>query len=281
MKTYYKMLNDLEYNLKSLDQDKQNQLYTLKQSIHLCNLVLEKLHILVSQKDFNTLSEEIEFFKHIKPKISSWLIYHTILFSIISKQPRSSNEKQIRYFNEQIDKLQEFFNDNLEFYHYYKTKSADLDEHYFTRRKSNVLLHLGALSFYSDSNFSTSHDEKMATILAYEMLINYLKEQIAKLKNGNTMETNITAFQNQEKLFWTGNKVDLIELIYGLYCSGAINSGTAEIKDVALAFQQLFNIDLGDYYHTFIEMRSRKINPTKFTDKLKESLVEYIKDLDR
>jgi hypothetical protein len=229
---------------------------------------------------FNNIEEEIEFFKYIKPQISSSLIYHTKLFSVISKQPRSTIKKQIKYFNEQIDKLQEFFNDNLEFYHYYKTESTDLDEHFFTRRKSNVFLHLGALNYFTDSQFSTSHDEKMATTLAYEMLITYLKNQIAKLKIGYNMETNITAFQNQEKLFWTGNKIDLIELIYALHSSGVVNNGNLEIKELASFCEQMFNIELGDYYRKFLEIRYRKINQTKFIDKLKESLQKKIEEAD-
>ena len=72
------------------------------------------------------------------------------------------------------------------------------------------------------------------------------------------------------KLFWTGSKTDLIEFIYALQCSGVVNSGTADIKELAVVFEQIFNIELGNYYHTFIEIRARKINSTKFIDKLKE-----------
>ena len=37
-------------------------------------------------------------------------------------------------------------------------------------------------------------------------------------------------------------------------------------------FEQLFNVDLGNYYHTFIEIRSRKTGRTKFLDRLIEML---------
>ena len=94
------------------------------------------------------------------------------------------------------------------------------------------------------------------------------------------METNINAFKKQSKLFWTGNKTDLIELIYALHSSGAVNSGTADIKEMASACEQMFNIDLGDYYRTFLEIRSRKMNQTKFIDKLKNSLENKMLDSD-
>ena len=128
--------------------------------------------------------------------------------------------------------------------------------------------------------FSTSHDATVATILAYDMLIVYLKTKIDKLENSNSMETVFNPFQNQSRLFWTANKTDLIELIYALHSSGAVNSGTADIKEMASACEQIFNIDLGNYYHTFVEIRSRKSNTTKFIDKLKESLAQRIDESD-
>jgi hypothetical protein len=82
------------------------------------------------------------------------------------------------------------------------------------------------------------------------------------------------------KLFWTGSKTDLIELIYALDSSGSINSGTADIKEVASVCEQIFNIDLGNYYHTFIEIRSRKSNSTKFINSLKASLLKRLKKSD-
>jgi hypothetical protein len=112
------------------------------------------------------------------------------------------------------------------------------------------------------------------------MLIVYLQKEIELIENKNGMETNINAFQKQSKLFWTGNKTDLIELIYALHTSGAINSGTADIKEVALVCEQMFNVNLGDYYRTFLEIRSRKINQTKFIDKLKESLTNKMLESD-
>ena len=111
------------------------------------------------------------------------------------------------------------------------------------------------------------------------MLIIYLKKETDKFDN-NVMETNINAFQQRSKLFWTGNKTDLIELIYALQSSGAINSGSSDIKDIAIMCEQMFNINLGDYYRTFLEIRLRKINQTKFIDKLRDALLQKMDELD-
>ena len=231
-------------------------------------------------RSFKSKQKEIHFFKVVKPKVFSKLIYYVKLFNIESKRPRGSKKSQIKYFNSHIERLQIYFNDNLEFYHYYRRNATSLDEQYFLRGKADIRLYPDTFHFFSDEQFSTSHDCTVATILAYDMLIVHLKTEIDKLENNNGMETAIPPFRKQSKLFWTGHKTDLIELIYALHSCGAINSGTADIKEMAAGCEQIFNIDLGNYYHTFIEIRSRKANNTKFIDKLKESLIKRFRELD-
>lgn len=220
------------------------------------------------------------FFKHIKPQVFSKLIYYQKLFNIESKRPRSSNKSQIKYFNKHIDTLQNYFNDHLEFYHYYRRGATFLDEHYFVRGKIDIRLFPDTFSFFTDEKFSTSHDTTVATILAYDMLIVYLKTEINSLENNNGMELSINPFQKESRLFWTANKIDLVELIYALQASGAVNSGTADIKEMASVCERMFNVELGDYYRTYLEIRSRKINQTKFLDKIKDSLFVRMESAD-
>lgn len=267
-----KILENLNDEINTIESEVDDVLLKAEKGIKIARGYLEKLRETTEKRSFKSKASEIEFFKNTKPQLYCKLIYYVNLFNIESKRPRGSNKSQIKYFNKNIDKLQIYFNDNLEFYHYYRTGATFLDEQYFLRGKADIRLHPETFHFFTDSQFSTSHDSTVATILAYDMLIIHLKKEIDKLTNSNNMETNINAFQKQSKLFWTGNKTDLIELIYALHTSGVINSGAADIKEVASVCEQMFNISLGDYYRTFLEIRSRKINQTKFIDKLKESL---------
>lgn len=42
--------------------------------------------------------------------------------------------------------------------------------------------------------------------------------------------------------------------------------------------ENAFNIDLGDFYHTYLEIQDRKINRTKFLDVLREGLIWKMDD---
>ena len=272
MRIYEKIVEELDSHLEFLETEIEDVLVKAEEAIKISKKALLQLRKTVTDNRIKTKGKEITIFKHIKPKIYSKLIYYVKLFNIESKRPRGSSKYQKKYLDYEIKKLQDYFNDNLEFYQYYRRSGSSLDNQYFIRGKEDIRLHPDNFHFFIDDKFSTSHDSTVATIIAYDMLIVYLQKEIELIENKNGMETNVNAFQKQSKLFWTGNKTDLIELIYALHSSGAINSGTADIKEVASVCEQMFNINLGDYYRTFLEIRSRKINQTKFIDKLKESL---------
>lgn len=279
MKCDEEIVKELDSKLELLESETEDILVIAEKGIKLAQQCLEDLRAGVIDNGFDVKSLEIQFFKSIKPQIFSRLIYYAKLFNIESKRPRSSNKSQTKYLNNHIDKLQTYFHDNLEFYHYYRRGATFLDEQYFLRGKADLRLHPDTFHSFTDEQFSTSHDSTVATILAFDMLIIHLKTEINKLQNNNGMNETPQS-NNPSKLFWTANKTDLIELIYALHSSGAINSGTADIKEVAVTYERIFNIDLGDFYRAFLEIRSRKINQTKFLDNLKESLIKRMKDSD-
>src|SRR5690606_20291494 len=81
-------------------------------------------------------------------------------------------------------------------------------------------------------------------------------------------------------LNWTGSKTSLIELIYALHSQGVFDNGNTDIKLIAKTFELAFNINLGDFYHTYMELKSRKINQTKFLDNLRDALIRKIDEQD-
>lgn len=276
---YQKLIAEFETKLEALETCTEDILYRAETGITYTERWLKTFRKKVLKTGFISTTEEIFFFKHIKPQIFSKLIYFAKLFQIESKRPRSSSKFQIKYLNSQINKLQVFFNDNLEFYHYYRRGATSLDEEYFVRGKSDLRTATDFFNFYVDEKFSTCQDGTVAAIMAYDMLIVYLQQEIEKLENNNYNQ-NTNLMKQSSRLFWTGNKTELIELIYALQSSGSINSGTADIKELATLFEQVFNIELGNYYHTFIEIRARKGSKTKFMEKLEESLLKRFEESD-
>ena len=176
---------------------------------------------------------------------------------------------QLRF---EMQKLQDYFDANIEFNRYFRSGSSHMDDLYFVRGNFNLALNLDSYIYESDPEFCTSHDFKISKLLAHGKLYQYLERQMAKL-DSKTVELKLSS------LTWTGSKTSLTELIYALFASGVFNHGNADIKTITSHFEQSFNIDLGKMYRTYTELRRRN-EPTKFLDDLTSTLLRKMEDDD-
>ncbi len=279
MKESEKLIIELETALETLEIETDDVLILAETGIKITKQALKRIRTIIINYEFKTKQQEIHFFKNVKPKIFSKLIYYVKLFCIENRRPRSSTKNQIKFLSNEIDKFQQYFNNNLDFCIYYRRNATVFDEQYFLRGKEDIRLFPDTYHFYTDEQFSTSHDSTVATILAYDLLIVHLKREIDKLEsNGNY--SNLQALQKQSNIIWTAHKIDLIELVYALHSTDVINNGTVDIKDIARIVERIFKIDLGDYYRAFLEIRMRKKGRTKFLDSLKENLEKRMDEID-
>ncbi len=263
-KFYNETLNGLETAIHELEIETDCPIQRIEAVIRLIVQSLSDLKEYVLKRGFKNTDEEIRFFKHQKPAIVSKLIYFNAVYKIETKKPYGT--KPIRkYLNDELRKLKRYFDNNLEFYKYYRTNNSFIDEKLFVRGKCDIKLSLDTFYFEADHRFSTSHDYKVAKIIAYDLIQVYLEDQ---LNNNNQKRVS-----NNSSLNWTGSKTALTELIYALHSKGVFDNGNADIKVIAKTFELAFNINLGDFYHTYLELKSRKMNRTKFLDSLRDALI--------
>ena len=72
---------------------------------------------------------------------------------------------------------------------------------------------------------------------------------------------------------WTGNAVDLVEMVYGICVMGSVNDGDVKFKDLAQAMYQFFGIKSKDCYRFYTDIRRRKNHSrTYFLDRMQEKL---------
>ena len=267
-KFYNETLNKLEAKIIELEIETDCSIQQIESVIPIIIQCLSEVKEYVLKHGFKNTEEEIHFFKKQKPAIVSKLIYYNAIYKIEAKKPNDA--KAIRkYLNEELRKLKRYFDNNLEFYKYYRTNNSFIDEKLFVRGKHDIKLSLDTVYFETDHRFSTSHDYKVSKIIANDLIQLYLEDQ---LNNNNQKKSN------SSPLNWTGNKTALTELIYALYSQGVF--GNADIKAIAKTFESTFNISLGDFYHTFMELKSRKINRTKFLDSLCDALIKKMDEQD-
>ena len=86
--------------------------------ILLCNKTLTDLKEIVDKKDFNTIPEEIDFFKNVKPIPMSLLIYFTEVRSCELRMPKAGSSFKIQFLQKELRKINKFFYKNADFVHY-------------------------------------------------------------------------------------------------------------------------------------------------------------------
>ncbi|CCG53589.1 Protein of unknown function [Flavobacterium indicum GPTSA100-9 = DSM 17447] len=275
---YTTLLNNLNEQLNFIDLEIDDQIKKCEQAIAIILKSIKELKKVTSKINFKSQTEEIKFFKEIKPQFTSKLIYFNRVYKIEMKKPNGGNRILKKYNNNELLKLKAFFDSELEFYQYYRSGSTYLDYKYFLRGKFDIKLALDSYYFETDTSFSTSHDFKVATILANDLIQLYLENQLIMIDNKDISEKSQR--KPNIKLMWTGSKVALTELLYALHSEGVFNNGAVDLKDIAEYFEHTFEIDLGQYRRAFLEIRARKSERTKFITSLNETLLKRMDNAD-
>ncbi|WP_276499367.1 RteC domain-containing protein [Pontibacter litorisediminis] len=223
-------------------------------------------------------AEEINFFKEIKPKFTSLLIYHARLALIELKKPLGSLQDLRRHYENELLLIRVFYDHHVQLYQYLLSGATYLDSRLFVRGKADLPYHYSTSSMDTDTRFSTHYDYVVARLEANRRLGEYLIQAIHRLEQG---QVGFAAPQAGPALTWTGSKVYLIELAYGLYESGQISNGTADLCEITEQLETCFGVKLGNVYRTFQEVRQRKKDSrTKFLDLMRERLLHRMDTLD-
>ena len=272
------LMSELEQQLKLIHLETENPIQTAELAIQSIHPSLEKLKTFFIKYKYLKKNEEIEFFRDIKPKFVAKLIYYNEIYCIETSCPLGSKKTIRKYYRAELLKLKVFFEENKEFYRYYRTGNNCLDSKYFTREKYDLKLMLDSSFFQADHRFTTSTDYKVARILANNEIEKFLEERIEKLEQKAIRGKQPSPITKKQK--WTGSKVELIELIYALHTEGVFNNGASGLKEITNFFETVFNIELGQFHRVFLEIRSRKSDRTKFLNTLQNKLIIRMEDAD-
>ncbi|WP_010136383.1 RteC domain-containing protein [Ochrovirga pacifica] len=279
MKNILELKKSYELSIKKIEGKKLKKDEELKLKLKEAKKHLHQIRVYVRTLSFKNTQEEITFFKNIKPGICGEIKFLKLQMAYKTEKPFVSIEKQKKYIHKELRRLESKKKKNLNFYRYIKQGQTTLDDKYFIR--GNEQLALFSQTDYPDIDpeFTTSHDLLACEVVTYDLLTEFYKQELHCLHNIENGCYNVSSEKEStihNSLSWTASKTDLIELIYSLKCSGAVNNGEVNIKEIIEIFETLFGIELGNYYKTFGEIQNRNKDQTKFLNKLSLNLVRKI-----
>ena len=268
----------MENSLNEINVNETDILQRLKNSSRTILSSISRLKNFIASYEFINANDEINFFKNIKPKFSSKLILYQKAYELQLYLPIGPVQDIKNYYLKELQKINEYLSDNKELLSYYRSNSTLFDEIYFVRKKPDSWLLLSLDDYETDLEFTTFYDHKISKIIAFDLLSEFINESINKIDY--KIELRKAKPVDTSDLVWTGSKVSLVELLYALQSAGSFNNGSIGIKNLASKLQSLFNVDVGNYYRVFQEMRIRKSSRTSFMDQLKDRLVKRMDESD-
>ena len=268
-----RVYEDLNRDLTAIKMDEQQLFKGLEQSILTCIKSLDRLKAFFKEHQPKSLEEEITFFKEIKPKFKSLLLFYQQLLNIESRKPIGDREMIADYYLKELKILTHFFESNISFYQYIRSGASHLDSRFFVRGEYDIHLepHEGLID--ADTLFNTSHDSKLAQVLAHELLITCLEKKILAIHHNHHVD--LKSLLEEERIVWTQTNTALIELIYGWKETKAINDGKLSIERIVRYMEKVLHVKLDNCYDTWSYICQRA-NKTIYVDEMKMSLLEKI-----
>jgi hypothetical protein len=268
-----KLWEEMSADMQRVKRDSQSILEQAERCYQIVLSRLEELRGFILEYNYKDKEEEIRFFKIVKPKFLSELMYHAELFEIEAHVPIGSAGKQKKHYIRVLDRIALFFGKRNEFYIYYRTGKTSLDEQLFLSNHNDRLIFPEVYMVNADPRFFRPASYRVARIMAYEKLHEYVTAVLTRLKSPRVSG-------GDHLLNWTGSKSDLIELAYAIQSRGAVNNGNVEVKQIITSLELLFNVQVGNFYRTFQNMRGRKKDRTPFLSALIKSVEDRMDETD-
>ncbi|WP_415326309.1 RteC domain-containing protein [Chryseobacterium sp. MMS23-Vi53] len=263
-----RLQDELELKINQVYDDNGDMVKVAEKSLLLIDESIRKLKAMVSSHQFETIAEEVYFFKKLKPPFISKFIYYSTVLEVESHRPDAGSKALKKYYEAEQEKLKNFYLEQSEFYSYYRREATYLDQKIFVRNSYDLKMKL-SLGFYNfDSSFTTSHDHMIARFLANQQYDQYLRRKIEDLADPSSIKA-------VRPLSWSASKVGLIELTYALYQMRCFNGGNIELSEVIKFVEKTLGTDLGNFHKTIFEIRNRKQGATKFLNLVTENLNKH------
>jgi hypothetical protein len=242
--------------LAVLDEEHTANLNTPDQRLLLISELMESLKQKLTVYVFDRDEDEIRFYKETLPDIISLFIYYTEKSGLETSDLIGTRKSRAEYRTRLMKRIDDFSTNNSELYDYYSLRKTNFDSYYFLR--NSPLNRESAVLFGTtiDPRFCPGFSIKMAMISAYRKLDAELSDNLS----GSEILTI------KSDLHWTGTRRDLTELMYAV--KKYVNNGMTPIKEIARGFQNMFNIDLGNYSRVHQEILARKKGESFFLNQL-------------
>ncbi|XHR94297.1 RteC domain-containing protein [Mucilaginibacter sp. UC70_90] len=267
------LIRELTEGLQEIAVTAENKLQLAQRSLLLCDEILKRLKEYMRTYIFKDATEEILFFKEIKPSFQRELYYFEELYFIESHKPVGTEESIRRYLEYKLNRINDYFEQNRIFYNYYLSGAENNDLNYFVRSPLMPVSHLPVYAHDLDAKFSTPYSCKLAKFQAFEQARHYLNRALSGPVVASGSED-----LGQDPPVWNGNKNGIVEVAAALYYSGVVNYGKGGFNKFVQQFAGFFNTPVGNVPRIMYGFSLRKKDEAPFLNFITGGFVRMIRE---
>jgi len=270
-----KLFNELKDGLKVITlQDYQPKIKLREQSL-LIAAAMAELYDFIQAHPFESLQDEIHFYKDIYPKFASLKVYYRERYDLMRSLPFGTKRDKKCYFKLKLNRIACFFKCYRFYYDYDQTGACELDELFYTAvADPNHVLQ--PVLLVNDVSKGTAMAILLAKFLAFERLRNDILSLLHGLEPAPVLSaTTIDANgQLQSPFKWIGEIIHLIELAHGIYLTKQIDTEETGIVEFFARLGEFFGVNLRVPKRGFDDLKARKtMSKTQFTDLMRSAIL--------
>lgn len=123
-----------------------------------------------------------------------------------------------------------------------------------------------------DSEMSVYIRKALTFVKKMQRHLSAIATQVPPLNPSTNLKNETPTLQ------WTGNAIDLVEMIYGISEMGCINNGNIQLNELAPVLYAFFGVNSKDCYRFYTDIKRRKNDSrTYFLDKMQVKLNEKMR----
>lgn len=173
---YLEMLSSLCFTL-SMDLPEESK---ISNCFWISNDYWKKLLLSPEHLEFQNDDLEIDFYRNVKPKFTSYQQYFILLYESHMFIP--PDPLQIpAYWRRESKSLQGFFKEHRSFIRYYLTGKTHKDKEYFLPKRVPIKSILSYSVYDINMDYCSSHDHLVRSYLAHKMFAIFLRQKIKTL----------------------------------------------------------------------------------------------------
>jgi hypothetical protein len=178
-KAYEEMLKEIE----RCKQGHRERQAVLECCFRVSSRATKKLITEAEAAGFENESQEIEFFREVKPRFVSEVLLAQYLYHIDLFEPTAVSEKK-EFWRRESERLTRFRSDHESFCRYYGSDDKSRDEEFFTTREEKEII--PGLLYLQDDRGGSKGDGLAATLLALQKFDQYVRERMIETEINNS-----------------------------------------------------------------------------------------------